>query len=123
MPGTARALAPGALFFPLAASYAALALPASVFAMLGIAPSIPGLATPAGHAHEMLFGFALLVVAGHLSGPGAARARWMLLAAWALARAAFLAAPQSMWALAADAVFAAALAWRIARLFASTDAC
>src|SRR3546814_8884250 len=48
------------------ALYAALILPYSVLALLGLLPALPGLATSAGHAHEMLFGFALAVIAGYL---------------------------------------------------------
>ena len=47
-----------AWFFPVAALYAAFILPISVFALLGLIPTPPGLSTPSGHAHEMLFGFA-----------------------------------------------------------------
>ena len=99
-----------ALFFPLAAAYAAAALPASIAAMLGLVPPIPGLASPAGHAHEMLFGFALAAVAGNQLGP---TLRWrllLLLGAWLAGRAAFLAAPGSAVALAANAAFALILA-------------
>jgi uncharacterized protein involved in response to NO len=61
---TARAASASRIFFPLAAAYALLVLPASVLPMLGIAPLAPGLASPAAHAHDLLFGIALLVVAG-----------------------------------------------------------
>ncbi len=54
------------LFFPAAAAYAAIAAPLSVCELVGGPPIVPGLATPAGHAHELLFGFALAVVAGFL---------------------------------------------------------
>ena len=53
------------VFFPVAAAYAMLVLPASVSSMLGMTGAFPGIATPSGHAHEMLFGFALAVVAGN----------------------------------------------------------
>jgi len=63
-----RPLAGNTLFFPAAAVYAVFVLPASVLSMTGIASGLPGLDSPAGHAHEMLFGFALAVVAGNQLG-------------------------------------------------------
>ena len=58
-----------AWFFPAAALYATLLLPLSVAGLLGVLPMPPGLAQPLGHAHELLFGYALAVVAGYLLGP------------------------------------------------------
>ena len=83
------------VFFPLAAGYAALALPASVAALAGGLSGIPGLASPAGHAHEMLFGFALAVIAGNQLGPTPAPRLAALAACWVAARLAFAAAPAS----------------------------
>ena len=101
-------------FFPAAAAYAAGALPLSVAAMLGAGPPVPGLATPARHAHEMLFGFALAVVAGNQLGP-LPRVRLVLLSlAWLAARASFLAAPGSLVAAIANAAFAGLLALHLA---------
>ncbi len=73
------------LFFPVAAAYAALAVPLSVHNMVVGPALLPRFAGAAGHAHELLFGFALAVVTGFLvtratrtvvglSGYGAARA-------------------------------------------------
>jgi uncharacterized protein involved in response to NO len=106
------------VFFPAAAAYAALALPASVLAMTGHAPALPGLASPATHAHEMLFGFTLAVIAGNQLGP-TPRARLVLMAAcWAAARAAFLAWPQAFASALPDAAFALLLAREVVpRLF------
>lgn len=68
----------------------------------------------------MLFGFALLVVAGHQLGPLGPRGLGVLLALWALARLSFLVAPQGIVAVAANIAFAVALGWRLApRLFTS----
>jgi uncharacterized protein involved in response to NO len=115
-----RAVSASRLFFPLAAAYAALILPASVLPMLGIAPALPGLASPAAHAHEMLFGFALAVVAGHQLGQAGARTLGLLLALWAAARLAFLLAPASLLAVVPNVAFAGALGWHLApRLFTS----
>jgi uncharacterized protein involved in response to NO len=88
--------------------------------MLGIAPVAPGLASPAAHAHELLFGFALLVVAGHQLGQPGARRLALLLALWAAARLSFLFAPASLAAAAANVAFPVALgAQLVPRLFTS----
>ena len=100
-----------ALFYPAAACYAALVLPASVLAMTG---AIDGpLADPNAHAHELLLGFALAVVAGNQLG--VARGPFVVasLLLWVTARGAFLVAPASIAAAALNAAFAGALAWRI----------
>jgi uncharacterized protein involved in response to NO len=103
-------LAGNALFFPAATAYAIFALPASVLAMLGNVFGPPGLAFPAEHAHEMLFGFALAVVAGNQLGPVAAA----LFALWLAARAAFLIAPHSAASIASNVAFAGILAVQVA---------
>ncbi len=102
-----------AWFFPVAALYAAFILPISVFVLLGLIPAPPGLSTPSGHAHEMLFGFALAVVAGYLLGPQPLRLILSLLGCWALARLSFLLWPGSWLALASAATFAGAVAWKV----------
>lgn len=118
--GRASAVPALKVFFPAAAAYAAVALPASVLPILGLAPALPGFGTPAGHGHEMLFGFALAVVAGHQLGPMRPHGLATMLAAWLAARIAFLAMPGSALSLTADVAFAALLGARLApRLFAS----
>ncbi|MGJ3589737.1 NnrS family protein [Stutzerimonas stutzeri] len=102
-----------AWFFPVAALYAAFILPISVLALLGLIPAPPGLSTPSGHAHEMLFGFALAVVAGYLLGPQPLRLILSLLGCWALARLSFVLWPGSWLALASAATFAGAVAWKV----------
>ncbi|WP_417791442.1 NnrS family protein [Stutzerimonas xanthomarina] len=106
-----------AWFFPAAALYAALILPWSVLTMLGLAPALPGLATPAGHAHEMLFGYALAVVAGYLLGPQPQRITLALLGCWLAARAGFLLAPDAWYAVGADLLFVAGLLWKVVPRF------
>ena len=106
------------LFFPVAAAYAIFVLPASVLAMLGLTSIFPALASGSGHAHEMLFGFALAVVAGNQLGPIAMPHLVVLVGLWAVARATFVSAPESMMAATANVAFAALLAAHIApRLF------
>lgn len=102
-----------AWFFPAAALHAALLLPISVLGLLDLIPALPGLATPAGHAREMLFGFALAVIAGYLLGPQPLRLTLALLACWLLARLGSLFWPGSWLASGATLLFAAGLAWKV----------
>lgn len=107
-----------AIFFPVAAAYAVFVLPASVCSMLGVIAIFPGFAVPAGHAHELLFGFALAVVAGNQLGPRTRSSLALLVALWLLARLTFLFSPGGMLAIGANAGFPALLAWHLApRLF------
>jgi uncharacterized protein involved in response to NO len=119
--GSARAATVSAqpVFFPAASLYGALLLPWSVLAMLHIVPAPALLATPLGHAHEMLLGFALAVVAGYQLPPLPRARLRLLLGLWLAARLAFLAAPGRLLpAFALDASFALALAWHMTpRLF------
>jgi len=89
-------------FYPAAALHAALFLPASVLGM--------GRQGSLWHAHEMLFGFALATVAGNQLATLAGWRLYLLLAAWAAARAAFIAAPGSLAAGVLNVLFAALLA-------------
>lgn len=116
-PHKARRPFANAWFFPAAALYAAFVLPFSVFALLGYVPALPGLASAAGHAHEMLFGFALAVVAGYLLGPQPRTLTLALLACWGLARLGFLVWPGSWLSILASSAFAAGLAWKVAPRF------
>lgn len=106
-----------AWFFPAAALYAALLLPWSILGLLGLVPVLPGLATPAGHAHEMLFGFALAVVAGYLLGPQRPSLTLALLGCWCLARLGFLFGPDAWLASIAATAFAAGLIWKVVPRF------
>ncbi|MHB0766405.1 NnrS family protein [Stutzerimonas sp. NM35] len=108
-----------AWFFPAAALYAALLLPVSVLGLLGLIPALPGLTTPAGHAQEMLFGFALAVIAGYLLGPQPLRLTLALLGCWLLARLGSVFWPGSWLALGAGLLFAAGLAWKVLPRFVS----
>jgi len=98
------------VLFPAAAAYAAFAVPAGLAGMRHSAWRVPGLSTPAGHAHEMLFGFALAVVAGFLvrrTGPARVGA---LAGLWLLARITWLAIPGTLPAACANGAFAALVA-------------
>ncbi|HWI37959.1 MAG TPA: NnrS family protein [Burkholderiales bacterium] len=89
--------APG-LFYPAAALYAALVLPLSVFWV------------PQWHPREMLFGFALAVVAGNQLGAAPAARVRLLFALWLGARLAVLALPWIEVSAVANGAFAVALA-------------
>lgn len=101
------------VFFPAAAAHAAVMLPWSVAGMLGVLSVPPGIATAAGHGHEMLFGFALAVVAGYLLGPQPRSVTWPLFTLWLLARILWLFWPASVWASAANLLFVLAIAGRV----------
>ena len=116
-PRTPRQPFANAWFFPAATLYAALVLPWSLAGLLGLLPVPPGLATPYGHAHELLFGFALAVVAGYLLGPQPPRLTLLLLAAWALARLGWLFWPGGWLASLGAALFAAGLVWKVVPRF------
>src|SRR5574340_753142 len=115
---TPSARIPHRWFFPAAAAYAALALPVSVLAMLGMIPAPRAFSHPLGHAHEMLVGFALAVVAGYQL-PQIARGRLALMfGLWIAGRVLFVTFPRSVAASLPDVAFALALAAHIApRLF------
>lgn len=115
-----RRISAHVVFFPAAAAYGMWVLPTSVVSMLGIIDALPGLAWPAGHAHEMIFGFTLAVISGQQLGPMKARSLWLLLVLWTSARIAFVLAPQSLGAMIANVAYAALLGSRLVpRLFGS----
>ncbi|APE32514.1 hypothetical protein BOX17_07200 [Halomonas aestuarii] len=103
-----------ALFFPLAALHAALAVPFSLAAMFG---GLPALATPAAHGRELLFGFALAVMAGYLLGPLPPRRLALLAGLWLVGRLGGLAGDPAWPMLLADAAFALLLAARLVPRF------
>ena len=89
-------------------------MPASVQALTGGGTLAPGLATAAGHAHELLFGYALAVVIGFLATGLRGAWLWLLLALWIAARAANLLAPGHFMAMATDLAVAGLLAAEVA---------
>jgi len=102
--------------FPLAAAYAALLMPWSILALLQGVPAPAGLYSAFGHAHELLIGYAMLVVAGYLLGPLAGRKVALLIIVWLLARVGFLFFPGSLWAWSgALAVAGLTAAWIVPR--------
>jgi uncharacterized protein involved in response to NO len=118
--GPKRMVASNVVLFPLAALHAMLVLPLSVLSMLAGPHAVPALASSTGHAHEMLFGFALAVVVGNQLGSMTVPRLALLTGLWVIARATFLWAPGSMAAATANIAFAALLATQLApRLLAA----
>jgi uncharacterized protein involved in response to NO len=97
------------LFFPAAAAYAAVAVPLSVYTLFHPMAWLPGFATSAGHAQELLFGFALAVVAGFLINRVRRSTVGLLFVLWLGARVAFLTAPGSVVSSVLNVGFAALL--------------
>ena len=104
------------VFFPLACLYAALTIPLAVFAMTS-GTGWPAALLGQGHAFEMLFGFALAVVAGYTLGPTRPAHLAGLSSLWLAARVVQLNAPFSLPALALSMFFGLALAWQIVPRF------
>ena len=100
------------LFFPAASLYAAVILPWSVLAMTRVVAGPASLATPFGHAHELLLGYALAVVAGHQMAPMSRSRASVLFGLWVAARLTFVTLPGRV-ALTLDMLFAVALATQV----------
>ena len=111
--GRTRAPFANALFFPAATLYAAIVLPFWVGGLLGIWSMPAELDFVTGHAHEMLLGFGMAVVAGYLLGPQPMFVTLTLLGLWLIARISFHAAPDSVITLTSTALFAAGVAWQV----------
>ncbi len=102
--------------FPLAAAYTALLMPWSVLALLYGVPAPAGLYSTFGHAHELLIGYAMLVVAGYLLGPLQGRKVLLLIGVWLLARIGFLSLPGGLMAVAGAVLVAGLTAyWTVPR--------
>lgn len=101
-------------FFMAASVYALLIIPMTIAARVGFAPAI--LAIPVVHAYEMLFGYALALVAGYLLGPVPVWYLLPLLGLWLVARVSALVMLTGHWewlGLASNGGFAVLLAWRL----------
>lgn len=104
------------LFFPLAALHAAITVPLTLVVFYHGLP-LGLIASPAAHGRELLFGFALAVIAGYLLGPLSRRGLLGLAALWLVARIGGLVGPEALPVLLADALFAVLLAWRLVPRF------
>lgn len=84
------------LFFPVVAVYGMLVVPLSTLSLKMGIQVLPGVATPLGHAHEMLFGYVLGVATGYLLNR--VPLWWVigLATLWLLARAFYLMWPEAL---------------------------
>ncbi|NMT62140.1 NnrS family protein [Marinobacter orientalis] len=83
------------LFFPAAAIWAIMVVPLSIHAVLSGSGWPPGLLGP-GHGHELIFGFALALIAGYTLGPQPWRVLAPLFLLWLVARLCWTLAPDSL---------------------------
>lgn len=86
-------------------------VPLAMLARHGYGPE--ALAAPTGHAFEMLFGFALALIAGYLLGPMPARRLALFMISWLLARIMGLIDPVNWLTLVSNAIFVSLLAWHL----------
>ncbi len=113
----ARGVFAHVLFFPAAGALALAAVPIWLLAYLG-APALPAhLADPAWHAQEMLFGYALAVIAGFLLARQSRPWLALLLGTWLLARAVALGGLEGPTAAGLALLFPTLLAARTAPAF------
>ncbi|QEA39242.1 NnrS family protein [Pistricoccus aurantiacus] len=108
-------------FFPAASLYAALWMPLSLWVMLSgdefQTVNMPNVSLAYLHAQELLFGFALAVIAGYLLGPLPFKKLAPLFLLWLLARLGILLAPQTLMAPLAGSGFVLLLAWQLVPRF------
>lgn len=104
------------LFFPAASIYAALVIPLTVHAMTSGTGWPAGL-IGTGHAYEMLFGFALALIASYLLGPMNQFPLVLLFLLWCAARISSVFYPDSIVALVLTPVFALILSGLLAPKF------
>jgi len=94
------------VLFPAAAFWGALAVPLSLYSMSGGSYGLPGLASAPLHAHELLFGYAMAVVAGFLLNRIDTARLVMLVILWLGGRVAHLSDPGSVVSIACNVGFA-----------------
>ena len=104
------------LFFPAASLWAAAVVPLSIYAVLSGFGWPPGL-IGAGHGHELIFGFALALIAGYTLGPQPWRVLVPLFGLWLAARLAWLLAPETLFAQLLSPAFTLLLAWHVVPRF------
>lgn len=97
------------LFFPAAALLAAGAVPLSMWAVLSGTGWPAGL-LGSGHGHELVFGFALALIAGYTLGPQPKKRIYLLFAVWLAARASWWFIPDTLLANVLSPAFAVMLA-------------
>nr|WP_227520860.1 NnrS family protein [Marinobacter aromaticivorans] len=104
------------LFFPAASLLAALAVPLSVWAVWSGTGWPAGL-LGAGHGHELIFGFALALVAGYTLGPQPAAVLYPLFGLWLAARLGGILLPHNLIAQFLGPAFALLLARHVVPRF------
>jgi uncharacterized protein involved in response to NO len=104
------------LFFTAASLLAALAVPLSVNSVLSGSGWPPGL-LGSGHGHELIFGFALALIAGYTLGPQPRRILASLFLLWLLARISWILSPESLVAQLLSPAFALLLARQVVPRF------
>ncbi|MEH6559838.1 MAG: NnrS family protein, partial [Marinobacter sp.] len=104
------------LFFPAASMLAALTVPLSVWAVWSGTGWPAGL-LGAGHGHELIFGFALALVAGYTLGPQPIAVLYPLFGLWLAARLSWILLPESLLAHILGPAFALLLAWHVVPRF------
>src|SRR5690554_137920 len=104
------------LFFPAASVWAAVTVPLSIAAVLSGSGWPAGLLGP-GHGHELIFGFALALVAGYTLGPQPWRVLGPLFGMWLAARLCWLLAPEALLSQLLSPAFALLLAWHVVPRF------
>src|SRR5690606_28222156 len=102
--------------FPLAALLAGLAMPLCTFAIISGTGWPAGL-VGVGHGFELIFGFALALIAGYTLGPQPARVLYPLIVLWLAARLLRIPFPDHPLALPLAAAFALLLAWHVVPRF------
>src|SRR5690554_2040662 len=106
------------LFFPLAALLASVAVPLSVWAVLSGSGWPAGL-IGSGHGFEMIFGFALALIAGYTLGPQPLRVLYPLIALWLAARLLRIPFPDNPLSVLLPGAFALLLAWHVVPRFSA----
>lgn len=106
------------LFFPAASLLAVITVPLSVWAVWSGTGWPAGL-LGAGHGHELIFGFALALVAGYTLGPQPGTVLYPLFGLWLAARLSWILLPHSLLAQLLGPAFALALAWHVVPRFSA----
>lgn len=106
------------LFFPAASLLATIAVPLSVWAVWSGTGWPAGL-LGAGHGRELIFGFALALVAGYTLGPQPAKVLYPLFGLWLAARLSWILLPHSLLGQLLGPAFALALAWHVVPRFSA----
>lgn len=113
-----RSLSADLVMFPAAALFSMVALPLWIYAGTSARGTQYPIATAYVHGHEMLFGYALAVIAGFLISKCSARRLALLALSWLVARITpFFVAPDSVLSGLPDLLFAAVLAHSAAPMF------